>query len=90
MPTMTFEDLPAQEQDEFYAICDEADLDPEDFNVSFTNEIAGDDEARTSGRSVVVQLGSIARAYEHDEELPWTEAFKEDVSAQVFGATGSS
>ena len=90
MPTRTFEDLPAAEQDEFYAICDRADLDPENFNVSFTDEIAGDSEVRTCGRSVVVQLGSIARAYEHDEDLPWTEAFKEDVSAQVFGATGSS
>ncbi|OTP69471.1 hypothetical protein [Caballeronia sordidicola] len=87
MPTMTFDDLPAAEQDEFYAICDEADLDPEDFNVSFTEEIAGDAEVRTCGRSVVVQSGSIARAYESDEDLPWTVAFKEDVHAQVFGAT---
>lgn len=85
MPTMTFEDLPAEEQDEFYAICDEAGFDPEDFNVSFTAEIAGDSEAVTSGRSVIVQSGNVARAYESDPEAPWTVAFKEDVNANVFG-----
>ena len=85
MATMTFEDLPAQEQDNFYAICDEADLDPEDFNVSFTDEIAGDSESPTSGRAVIVQFGRVARAYESDTELSWTVAFKEDVSANVFG-----
>lgn len=49
MATMTFEELPAEEQDDFYAICDDADLDPEDFNVSFSEEIAGDSEELLAG-----------------------------------------
>jgi hypothetical protein len=42
MTTRTFDDLPDGEQTEFLDICAETKLVPEDFNVSYTDEIAGD------------------------------------------------
>jgi hypothetical protein len=61
MTTRTFDDLPNSEQDEFRDICVQAKLVPEDFNVSFTDEIAGDTGVEPPLRSVLVQFGSITR-----------------------------
>lgn len=84
MTTKTFDDLPESEQTEFLDICAEAELVPEDFNVSFTDEIAGDVGIEPHLRSVLVQFGSITRAYDGGDELPWTVEFEEDVKANVF------
>jgi hypothetical protein len=84
MATQTFDELPENEKADFLQTCTEAGLAAEDFNVSFTQEIAGDCDVKTCGRSVIVQLGAIARAYEGAEDLPWTAGFDEDVKANVF------
>jgi hypothetical protein len=57
---------------------------PEDFNVSFTDEIAGDIGVEPCLRSVLVQFGSITRAYDGGDEVPWTVQFEEDVKANTF------
>jgi hypothetical protein len=85
MATKTFDDLPEAEQADFLDICAEAGIAPEEFNVSFTQEIAGDYDVKTCGRSIVVQLGNTTRAYEDAEDLPWTTQFDEDTKAKVFG-----
>jgi hypothetical protein len=54
MTTRTFDDLPDGEQNEFLDICAQAKLVPEDFNVSFTDEIAGDIGVEPRLRSVLV------------------------------------
>jgi hypothetical protein len=84
MTTRTFDDLPNREQDEFRDICVQAKLVPEDFNVSFTDEIAGDIGVEPRLRSVLVQFGSITRAYDGGDEVPWTVQFEEDVKANTF------
>ncbi|MGA7815410.1 hypothetical protein [Caballeronia sp.] len=57
---------------------------PEHFNVSFTDEIAGDVGVEPHFRSVLVQFGSITRAYDGGGEVPWTVQFEEDVKANTF------
>lgn len=80
----TFDDLPDREQDQFLDICAQAKLVPEDFNVSFTDEIAGDTGVEPRLRSILVQFGSITRAYDGGHEIPWTVQFEEDVKANAF------
>jgi hypothetical protein len=84
MTTRTFDDLPDGEQAEFLDICAAAKLAPDEFNVSFTNEIAGDIGVEPHLRSVLVQFGSITRAYDGGDEVPWTVQFEEDVKANIF------
>jgi hypothetical protein len=84
MTTRTFDDLPDGEQTEFLDICAQAKLVPEDFNVSYTDEIAGDDGVEPHLRSVLVLFGSITRAYDGGGEVPWTVQFEEDVKANLF------
>jgi hypothetical protein len=84
MTTQTFDDLPDSEQDEFLDICAQAKLVPEDFNVSFTDEIAGDIGVEPRLRSILVQFGAITRAYDGGDEVPWTVQFEEDVKANAF------
>jgi hypothetical protein len=84
MTTRTFDNLPDGEQNEFLNICAQAKLVPEDFNVSFTDEIAGDIGVEPCLRSVLVQFGSITRAYDGGDEVPWTVQFEENVKANTF------
>jgi hypothetical protein len=84
MTTRTFDDLPDGEQAEFLDICAAAKLAPDEFNVSFTDEIAGDIDVEPHLRSVLVQFGSITRAYDGGDEVPWTVQFEEDVKANIF------
>jgi hypothetical protein len=74
MTTRTFDDLPNSEQDEFRDICVQAKLVPEDFNVSFTDEIVGDIGVEPRLRSVL----------DGGDEVPWTVQFEEDVKANTF------
>ncbi len=84
MATMTFDDLPEDEQAAFFDICADAEIDPAAFNISFTGEIPGDPSVSTGGRSAVVQYGSVTRAYEDEETTAWTAAFEDDVKAGIF------
>jgi hypothetical protein len=84
MATMTFDDLPEEEQAAFLDICTEAKLDPADFNVSFTEELPGDPAIVTKGECVIVLRNTITRAYASDSESAWTVAFEEEVKAGVF------
>ena len=83
MTTRTFDELPVSEQENFFDVCSDADLPPEAFNVSFTEEIAEGD-ARPYERSVIVQFGAIARAYDGSDGADWTFAFAEDITSGVF------
>jgi hypothetical protein len=60
--TPTFNDLPGGEQTEFLVICAVAKLVPEEFNVSFADEIVGDVDVEPQLRSVFF---SLARSRAH-------------------------
>ncbi len=84
MTNRTFDDLPDSELTEFLDICADAKLLPGHFNVSVTEEIAGDVGVEPHLRSVLVQFGSITRAYDGGGEVPWTVQFEEDAKANIF------
>ena len=81
---LLYDDLPETEQADFLDICTEGGIAPEEFNVSFAQEIAGDREIKTCGRSIIVQFGATTPAYEDSQDLPWIVQFDEDIKAQVF------
>ena len=84
MTTKTFDELPESEQKSFLSACHDAHLVPEAFNVSFAEETAGEEGVEPYDRSVIVQWGVIARAYNGSFGADWTVDFAEDIWAGVF------
>lgn len=62
MVAKTFDGLPKAEQANFQDVCAEGRFAREEFNVFFTEKIAGDNKIKTCGRSIVVVLGNTTRA----------------------------
>jgi hypothetical protein len=83
MTTRTFDELPVSEQENFFDVCSDANLAPEAFNVSFTEEIAEGD-TKPYERSVIVQFGAIVRAYDGSDGADWTIDFAQDITSGVF------
>jgi hypothetical protein len=84
MTDKTFDQLPTSEQDDFRKTCLDADLAPEMFKVTFTEDLVGDGEFKFIERAITVQFGTESREYDGANGASWTVDFADDVKMHVF------